>query len=209
MIQPVAPQRPGESRSSRPDPRHIGAAGGQGRAPRRIERLWPRLMAVWPAYECFFALIHERAIFVLAVRSEPDSNWDTASASRAFTALSGSGPGDRSVPAPWLLARTRRTGRARCCTRHPETRRRPRVGAGEPAGPAILWSCHRGSSPSSGGDPWLTGARPRTRHLRDVLGQRAEPEAPRLEGLRPELGHRVPGERLEQIDPRCNAQECC
>jgi F420H(2)-dependent quinone reductase len=40
--------------------------------PEEIERLWPRLVAVWPAYERFFALTHERAIFVLEVPSEAD-----------------------------------------------------------------------------------------------------------------------------------------
>jgi deazaflavin-dependent oxidoreductase (nitroreductase family) len=33
--------------------------------PKEIERLWPRLVALWPAYERFFARTHERAIFVL------------------------------------------------------------------------------------------------------------------------------------------------
>jgi hypothetical protein len=33
--------------------------------PEEIERLWPRLVALWPAYERFFARTHERAIFVL------------------------------------------------------------------------------------------------------------------------------------------------
>jgi hypothetical protein len=40
--------------------------------PEEIERLWPRLVAVWPAYERFFVLTHERAIFVLEVPSEAD-----------------------------------------------------------------------------------------------------------------------------------------
>ena len=33
--------------------------------PEEIERLWPRLLALWPPYERFFARTHERAIFVL------------------------------------------------------------------------------------------------------------------------------------------------
>ena len=33
--------------------------------PEEIERLWPRLVALWPPYERFFARTHERAIFVL------------------------------------------------------------------------------------------------------------------------------------------------
>jgi F420H(2)-dependent quinone reductase len=33
--------------------------------PDEIERLWPLLVALWPAYERFFSLTHERAIFVL------------------------------------------------------------------------------------------------------------------------------------------------
>lgn len=33
--------------------------------PDEIERLWPRLVALWPAYEGFFARTRERAIFVL------------------------------------------------------------------------------------------------------------------------------------------------
>jgi hypothetical protein len=37
--------------------------------PEEIKRLWPRLVAVWPAYERFFARTHERAIFVLEVPS--------------------------------------------------------------------------------------------------------------------------------------------
>jgi deazaflavin-dependent oxidoreductase (nitroreductase family) len=35
--------------------------------PEEIERLWPRLAALWPPYEGFFARTHERAIFVLEV----------------------------------------------------------------------------------------------------------------------------------------------
>jgi F420H(2)-dependent quinone reductase len=33
--------------------------------PEEIERLWPRLLALWPPYGRFFARTHERAIFVL------------------------------------------------------------------------------------------------------------------------------------------------
>jgi F420H(2)-dependent quinone reductase len=33
--------------------------------PDEIERLWPSLVELWPAYERFFAQTHERAIFVL------------------------------------------------------------------------------------------------------------------------------------------------
>jgi F420H(2)-dependent quinone reductase len=33
--------------------------------PDEIEQLWPRLVALWPAYERFFARTQERAIFVL------------------------------------------------------------------------------------------------------------------------------------------------
>ena len=33
--------------------------------PDEIERLWPCLVALWPAYERFFAQTHERAIFLL------------------------------------------------------------------------------------------------------------------------------------------------
>jgi deazaflavin-dependent oxidoreductase (nitroreductase family) len=33
--------------------------------PEEVERHWPRLVALWPAYEGFFARTHERAIFVL------------------------------------------------------------------------------------------------------------------------------------------------
>jgi F420H(2)-dependent quinone reductase len=33
--------------------------------PEEIERLWPRLVAVWPAYERFFARTHKRTVFVL------------------------------------------------------------------------------------------------------------------------------------------------
>ena len=40
--------------------------------PEEIERLWPRLVAVWPPYERFFAATHERAIFVLEVPSDAD-----------------------------------------------------------------------------------------------------------------------------------------
>ena len=35
--------------------------------PDEIERLWPRLVELWPPYERFFARTHERAIFVLEV----------------------------------------------------------------------------------------------------------------------------------------------
>jgi hypothetical protein len=35
--------------------------------PEEIERLWPRLVALWPPYERFFARTHERAIFVFEV----------------------------------------------------------------------------------------------------------------------------------------------
>jgi deazaflavin-dependent oxidoreductase (nitroreductase family) len=35
--------------------------------PEEIERLWPRLVALWPPYERFFARTHERAVFVLEV----------------------------------------------------------------------------------------------------------------------------------------------
>jgi F420H(2)-dependent quinone reductase len=35
--------------------------------PEEIERLWPRLVALWPPYERFFRETHERAIFVLEV----------------------------------------------------------------------------------------------------------------------------------------------
>jgi F420H(2)-dependent quinone reductase len=41
--------------------------------PEEIERLWPCLVAMWPAYERFFAQTHERAIFVL----EPPSSTQT------------------------------------------------------------------------------------------------------------------------------------
>lgn len=37
--------------------------------PEEAERLWPRLVALWPPYERFFAQSHERAIFVLEPRS--------------------------------------------------------------------------------------------------------------------------------------------
>jgi F420H(2)-dependent quinone reductase len=33
--------------------------------PEELERLWPRLVTLWPPYERFFAQTHERAIFVL------------------------------------------------------------------------------------------------------------------------------------------------
>jgi F420H(2)-dependent quinone reductase len=36
-----------------------------------IQRLWPRLVALWPAYASFFAQTHERAILVLEL---PTSN---------------------------------------------------------------------------------------------------------------------------------------
>jgi deazaflavin-dependent oxidoreductase (nitroreductase family) len=39
--------------------------------PDEIERLWPRLVALWPAYERFFAETHERAIFVLEDPASP------------------------------------------------------------------------------------------------------------------------------------------
>jgi deazaflavin-dependent oxidoreductase (nitroreductase family) len=35
-----------------------------------IERLWPRLVTLWPAYERFFARTSERAIFVLEPASK-------------------------------------------------------------------------------------------------------------------------------------------
>lgn len=35
--------------------------------PEEIERLWPRLVGVWPAYERFFARTQERTILVLEV----------------------------------------------------------------------------------------------------------------------------------------------
>jgi len=38
-----------------------------------IERLWPRLVALWPAYERFFARTEERAIFVLMPVSKQGS----------------------------------------------------------------------------------------------------------------------------------------
>lgn len=38
-------------------------------SPEEVERLWPRLVAVWPAYERFFEQAHERTIFVLEVPS--------------------------------------------------------------------------------------------------------------------------------------------
>lgn len=34
-------------------------------SPEEIERLWPRLVALWPAYGSFFEETHERAIFIL------------------------------------------------------------------------------------------------------------------------------------------------
>jgi deazaflavin-dependent oxidoreductase (nitroreductase family) len=34
-------------------------------APEEIERLWPHLVALWPAYERFFAQTNERNIFIL------------------------------------------------------------------------------------------------------------------------------------------------
>ena len=37
--------------------------------PEEIARFWPRLVALWPAYERFFAQTHERAIFVLEAPS--------------------------------------------------------------------------------------------------------------------------------------------
>jgi deazaflavin-dependent oxidoreductase (nitroreductase family) len=33
--------------------------------PEELERLWPRLVALWPPYERFFARTHDRTIFVL------------------------------------------------------------------------------------------------------------------------------------------------
>jgi F420H(2)-dependent quinone reductase len=33
--------------------------------PDELERLWPRLVALWPPYERFFARTHARTIFVL------------------------------------------------------------------------------------------------------------------------------------------------
>lgn len=41
--------------------------------PDEIERLWPRLVALWPPYERFFARTHERAIFVLEGTKRPSS----------------------------------------------------------------------------------------------------------------------------------------
>jgi deazaflavin-dependent oxidoreductase (nitroreductase family) len=35
--------------------------------PEELERLWPRLVALWPPYERFFVRTHERAVFVLEV----------------------------------------------------------------------------------------------------------------------------------------------
>lgn len=35
--------------------------------PEEIERLWPRLVALWPPYERFFARTHGRSIFVLEI----------------------------------------------------------------------------------------------------------------------------------------------
>lgn len=35
--------------------------------PEEINRLWPRLVAVWPPYERFYAQTHERSIFLLDV----------------------------------------------------------------------------------------------------------------------------------------------
>ena len=35
--------------------------------PDELERRWPRLVALWPPYERFFARTHERAIFALEV----------------------------------------------------------------------------------------------------------------------------------------------
>ncbi|HEX6679009.1 MAG TPA: nitroreductase/quinone reductase family protein [Gaiellaceae bacterium] len=45
--------------------------------PEEIERLWPRLVALWPPYERFFARTHERAIFVLEVSSRGCPNSGT------------------------------------------------------------------------------------------------------------------------------------
>jgi deazaflavin-dependent oxidoreductase (nitroreductase family) len=39
--------------------------------PEEIERLWPRLVALWPAYGRFFEQTHERWIFVLEVPKQP------------------------------------------------------------------------------------------------------------------------------------------
>jgi F420H(2)-dependent quinone reductase len=39
--------------------------------PEEVDRLWPRLVALWPPYERFFARTNERAIFVL--ESTPSS----------------------------------------------------------------------------------------------------------------------------------------
>lgn len=41
--------------------------------PEEVERLWPRLVELWPPYERFFARTNERSIFVLEV-AEPDSD---------------------------------------------------------------------------------------------------------------------------------------
>lgn len=48
--------------------------------PAEIDRLWPRLVAVWPSYDDYFQQTHERAIFVLEV---PDSASTTASTSQS------------------------------------------------------------------------------------------------------------------------------
>ena len=44
--------------------------------PEEIERLWPRLVALWPPYERFFARTSERSIFVLEALA-PDSDRGT------------------------------------------------------------------------------------------------------------------------------------
>ena len=41
--------------------------------PDELEQLWPRLVALWPPYERFFARTNEREIFVLEVSDQPAS----------------------------------------------------------------------------------------------------------------------------------------
>ena len=64
---PVAAQRPSQPRSDYPHQGCGRARIARDARPDEIERLWPRLVELWPPYERFFARTHERAIFVLEV----------------------------------------------------------------------------------------------------------------------------------------------
>jgi deazaflavin-dependent oxidoreductase (nitroreductase family) len=102
--------------------------GARDARPDEIERFWPRLVALWPAYDRFFARTHERAIFVL----------EGPVANAGWTPLVFQLPSDADEQAPGLpilslaarslLSPPCRTPRAATCLRSPLPRSRSAAG---------------------------------------------------------------------------------